>query len=94
MYRFSIEGETWILRFSPHIFLEQDERHEIVSLLIQLGKDLSKFSHGSAFCIFTEKMGLLVFDVERIPSLILTISNVVMKENWYTQKELQIKPFQ
>lgn len=93
MYRFSIDGETWILRFSPHIYLEQDERREIVSLLIQLGKDLSRFSHGSAFCIFTEKMGLLVFDVERIPSLILTISNALSKERWYTQMGSQIQPY-
>jgi hypothetical protein len=93
MYRFSIDGETWILRFSPHIYLEQDERREIVSLLIQLGKDLSRFSHGSAFCIFTEKMGLLVFDVERIPSLILTISNAVGKDRWYTQKGSHIQPY-
>lgn len=94
MYRFSIDGEIWILRFSPHIFLEHGERNEIVTLLIQLGKDLSKFPHGSAFCIFTEKMGLLVFDVERIPSLILTISNVVLKENWYVQNDSKMKPFQ
>ncbi|HYK72877.1 MAG TPA: hypothetical protein VEV44_07065 [Pseudoneobacillus sp.] len=93
MYRFSIEGENWILRFSPHIFLEQDERREIVSFLVQLGKDLTGFSHGSAFCIFSEKIGLLVFDVERIPSLILTISNVVAKDNWYIQKDSQIKPY-
>jgi hypothetical protein len=94
MYQFSVDGETWRLRFSPHIFLEQNERHEIVGLLIQLGKDLSSFSHGSAFCLFSEKMGLLVFDVERIPSLILTISNVVMKENWYVEKDLKIIPYQ
>jgi hypothetical protein len=93
MYRFSVDGETWILRFSPHIYLEQDERREIVSLLIQLGKDLSSFSHGSAFCIFTEKMGLLVLDVQRIPSLILTISNAVVKDHWYIQKDSQIKPY-
>jgi hypothetical protein len=93
MYRFSVDGETWILRFSPHIYLEQDERREIVGLLIQLGKDLSSFSHGSAFCIFTEKMGLLVLDVQRIPSLILTISNAVVKDHWYIQKDSQIKPY-
>ncbi|WP_442594382.1 hypothetical protein [Neobacillus sp. D3-1R] len=93
MYRFSIEGENWILRFSPHIFLEQEERREIVSLLVQLGKDLTGFSHGSSFCIFSEKIGLLVFDVERIPSLILTISNVVTKDKWYIQKDSQIKRF-
>jgi hypothetical protein len=93
MYRFSIDGETWILRFSPNIYLEQDERQEIISHLIQLGKVLSGFSHGSAFCIFTEKMGLLVLDVERIPSFILTISNVIMKEHWYIQKDKQIEPY-
>jgi hypothetical protein len=94
MYRFSIDGETWILRFSPHIFLEQEERQEIIRLLIQLDKDLSGFPHGSAFCFFTEKMGLLVFDVERIPSLILTISNVVLKENWYIEKDSKMNRYQ
>ncbi|MHC0035726.1 hypothetical protein ACX9YW_02305 [Pseudoneobacillus sp. C159] len=94
MYRFSINGESWILRFSPHINLEQSERNEIVHLLIQLGKDLRKIPHGSAFSIFTEKMGLFIFDVERIPSLILTISNIVSKENWYVQKNSKLSPFQ
>ncbi|MFD2445779.1 hypothetical protein ACFSO7_17615 [Bacillus sp. CGMCC 1.16607] len=93
MYRFSINGENWILRFSPHIILEQKERQVIVSLLIQLGNDLSRFPHGSAFCIFTEKMGLLVFNVERIPSLIITISNMVPNENWYKQENDNTKSY-
>jgi hypothetical protein len=94
MYRFLIEGETWIVRFSPHISLDQDERHKIVSLLIQLGKKIFGISHGRAFCVFSETMGLLVIEVERIPSLILTISNAVTKENWYIEKDSQIIPFQ
>ncbi|MEH7109130.1 MULTISPECIES: hypothetical protein [Bacillaceae] len=91
MYRFSIEGEEWILRFSPQILIDTDEREEIVMSLLHIGEDLTGFPHGDAFIMFSKKIGAIVFDVERIPSLILTVSNIVSKENWYTQ-ESSVKP--
>jgi hypothetical protein len=53
--------------------------------LLQIGNDLSSYSHGDAFLMFTKKIGAIVFDVERIPSFILTVSNIIPEENWYMQ---------
>ncbi|QCJ43210.1 hypothetical protein FAY30_15595 [Bacillus sp. S3] len=87
MFRFSVEGEDWILRFSPQISIEADEKQAILMSLLHIGDDLANFSHGSAFIMFAKKIGAIVFDVERIPSLILTVSNIVPEENWYIQGE-------
>ncbi|MEH7352724.1 hypothetical protein V7150_04005 [Neobacillus drentensis] len=86
MFRFSLEGEDWILRFSPQVFIEADEKQAILLSLLHIGDDLTNFSHGDAFIMFAKKIGAIVFDVERIPSLILTVSNIVPKENWYIQE--------
>lgn len=83
MYRFSIKGEEWILRFSPQVFIEAEEKQAILMSLIQIGNNLSSFSHGDAFLMFTKKIGAIVFDVQRIPSFILTVSNIIPEENWY-----------
>ncbi|PLS03543.1 hypothetical protein [Neobacillus cucumis] len=92
MYRFSIAGEDWILRFSPQVLIEADEKQAILMSLLHIGNDLAEFSHGDAFIMFTKKIGAIVFDVERIPSLILTVSNIVPEENWYVQEKNSIKP--
>lgn len=85
MYRFSIEGDEWILRFSPQIYIEAEEKQVVLTSLLQIGNDLSSYSHGDAFLMFTKKIGAIVFDVERIPSFILTVSNIIPEENWYIQ---------
>jgi hypothetical protein len=85
MYRFSIEGDEWILRFSPQIYIEAEEKQVVLMALLQIGKDLSSYSHGDAFLMFTKNIGAIVFDVERIPSFILTVSNIIPEENWYMQ---------
>ncbi|MCM2531889.1 hypothetical protein NDK43_05155 [Neobacillus pocheonensis] len=46
MYRFSVEGEEWILRFSPQVFIDSDEKQAILMSLLHIGNDLSAFSHG------------------------------------------------
>jgi hypothetical protein len=86
MYRFSLEGDEWILRFSPHVLIESDEKQAIIMSLLHIGKDLSGFSHGHAFIMFTKKIGAIVFEIERIPSLILTVSNIIPEEYWYKQE--------
>lgn len=92
MYRFSIEGDDWILRFSPQVFIDSDEKQTILLSLLHMGVDLENYTHGSAFIIFVKKIGAIVFDVERIPSLILTISNIIPEDNWYCQESTSIKP--
>jgi hypothetical protein len=86
MFRFSIAGEDWILRFSPQVFIDATEKQAILMSLLHIGDDLTNFSHGNAFIMFAKKIGAIVFDVERIPSLILTVSNIVPEENWYLQE--------
>lgn len=93
MYRFSIDADDWILRFSPHIQIELSIKQVIVSSIIQLGKELPSFSHGESFIIINDHIGIIVFNVEKIPSLILTVSNIVSKDRWYVQKNLTIKPY-
>jgi hypothetical protein len=92
MYRFSIEGDDWILRFSPQVFIDSDEKQTILLSLLHMGVDLENYTHGSAFIIFAKKIGAIVFDVERIPSLILTISNIIPEDNWYNQESSSMKP--
>ncbi|MEW9049903.1 MAG: hypothetical protein AB2392_02010 [Neobacillus sp.] len=86
MYRFSIEEEEWILRFSPQVLIGADEQQAILMSLLQIGKGLSVYSHGDAFLIFTEQIGAIVFNVERIPSFILTVSNIIPESSWYEQR--------
>ena len=93
MYRFSIENENWILRFTPNIILEDDSKHAIVKSILQLGSALTSFSHGESFVIMVKQIGLIVFNVEKIPSLTLTVSNIIEKENWYIQTENKIKKY-
>ena len=83
MYRFKIEGDEWILRFSPQLLIEDREKKEIVKSLLHISKDLSSYSHGDSFMMFVNNKEAIVFQVERIPSLILTVSHIIPEENWY-----------
>lgn len=88
MFRFSMEGEDWILRFSPQLSIEADEKQAILMSLLQIGDDVTNFSHGHAFIMFTKNIGAIVFEVERIPSFILTVSNIIPEDYWYTEESL------
>jgi hypothetical protein len=83
MFRFSINGEEWILRFSPQVFIDSHEKQAILMSLLHIGNNLSAYSHGDAFLMFTKDIGAIVFDVERIPSFILTVSNIISEDDWY-----------
>lgn len=93
MFRISIEEEKWIVRFSPHLSLEKEEREAIIALLLQIGSALDKYGHGDSFVIMNDKIGMIVCRVEKIPSLILIISAVVPKENWYVQQNQTIQKY-
>ncbi|MEM5592546.1 hypothetical protein AAHH67_14025 [Niallia circulans] len=47
MYRFSIEKENWILRFTPNIVLEEDSKEALVKSILQLGVCCLAFHMGS-----------------------------------------------
>ncbi|WP_313800539.1 hypothetical protein [Cytobacillus sp.] len=93
MYRFSIGSQEWILRFSPHIEIEPEIKQAIISTILQLGSELQTYSHGESFVIINDYVGIIVFNVEKIPSFILTVSNIVNEENWYIQKKLTLKKY-
>jgi hypothetical protein len=85
MYRFTVDGEEWILRFSPQVLIGEVEKQAILLSLLHIGEELGNFSHGNAFIMFTKKIGAIIFDVERVPSFILTISNIIPEDNWYIE---------
>lgn len=93
MFRFSIKDDNWIVRFSPNLNLEYQHKQAILNSIFQLDKELVNFAHGDAFAIFNDEIGLIIFNVEKIPSLILTISNIISKDNWYKQRDLKIIPY-
>ncbi|WP_342432047.1 hypothetical protein [Neobacillus sp. FSL H8-0543] len=86
MYRFSIKGEKWILRFSPQLIIDIEVKQAVLKSLMEIGNELSEYSHGEAFLMFTKEIGAIVFDVERMPSFILTVSNIIPEENWYAHE--------
>lgn len=90
MYRFVIGSEEWILRFSPHIEVEAEIKQAIVSTILQLDSELPFYSHGESFIIMNDFLGMIVFHVEKIPSLILTVTAIVDEQNWYIQNKLTI----
>lgn len=94
MYRLSIEQEDWIVRFSPHLSIDKEEKDAIVTPLMQMGNVLASFKHGDSFIIINEKIGVIICRVEKIPSLILIISTIVPKENWFVQNDKSIKKYQ
>jgi hypothetical protein len=85
MFRFSIKGEEWIVRFSPQISIETEEKKAILQSILHIENDLSLFTHGDAFLVVDKNIGVIVFKVERIPSLILTVSTIIPEENCYFQ---------
>lgn len=85
MYRFSQNGEAWILRMIPEASIDFAEKELLVKSLFQIDKDLSLFSHGESFMIVDRNIGAIIYKVEKIPSPILTVCNIIAKENWFLQ---------
>ena len=93
MYRFSIGDEDWIIIFSPHLSLEQKEKEEIIRSIAIMGPLWAAFSHGESFVIFQELVGAIVVRIEKVPSLILTVSAVVQRDRWYISENNKVEPF-
>lgn len=87
MYRFSIDQEDWILRFSPTVDVPKEVQLMIVNWIIQLGNLLPSYPHGESFLIKSKEEGMVVFHVERVPSLILTVLTIVPVDKWFIQEE-------
>lgn len=83
MYRFFIGEEEWILRFKSHRKIEMFQKDKILQSIIYLGKAISLYSHGESFILFDKQIGAIIFNVIRIPSSALSVSNIVPKDSWY-----------
>jgi hypothetical protein len=93
MFRFLIDQDEWILRFSTHVEVENEDKQAIADAITQLDKTLSSFSHGESFIIFHENIGVIVFYIEKVPSLILSVVSIVPKDKWYIIKNNLIQPY-
>ncbi|WML45030.1 hypothetical protein [Neobacillus sp. PS3-40] len=85
MYRFSIDGENWILRFTPQIAADAEEKHAILLSLLKGRHKFLPIPNSDAFIMINEKIGAIIFNVKKVPSSILTVSNIIPKEQWYFQ---------
>jgi hypothetical protein len=94
MYRFSIGDEDWIIIFSPHLSLDQTEKEEIIRSIAIMGPQWAAFSHGESFVIFQQLVGAIVVRIEKVPSLILTVSAVVSRDRWYINDQNIIEPYE
>lgn len=94
MYRYSINDEDWIILFSPHLSLEKEEKDAAIQSIALMGSQWSGFSHGESFVIFHEWIGAIVIRIEKIPSLILTVSAAVPRNRWFIKESNNIEPFE
>ncbi|MDQ0272041.1 hypothetical protein [Cytobacillus purgationiresistens] len=93
MYRFSINQQEWILRFSINVTMEKLEKQRVFKAIVQMGSELIHFTHGDSFIIIDKEIGMVVFNVETIPSFILIVSNVVSDEDWYMYDGQMVKRY-
>ena len=93
MYRFAIDGNNWIIRFSPHLGIEEEEKENVIRLVQEFETKVNGFSHGESFLLFDDKMGAIIFRIEKIPSSIFTVSTIVPKDKWYKKTSLAIEPY-
>ena len=56
MFRFSIEGDEWILRFSPQVIIEDDEKQPILLSLLHLEKIYQPFRTGMDLSCLPKKL--------------------------------------
>jgi hypothetical protein len=94
MYRFSLGEENWIIIFSPHLSLDSQEKEAVIRSIAMMGPEWAGFPHGESFVIFHDLIGAVVIRIEKVPSLILTVSAVVAKDRWYIKDELRIEPYE
>lgn len=94
MYRFSLGEESWIIIFSPHLSLETQEKETIIRSLAMMGPEWAGFPHGESFVIFHRLVGAIVVRIEKVPSLIVTVSAAVSRGRWYICDKESIEPYE
>ncbi|SEM82476.1 hypothetical protein SAMN05192533_10647 [Mesobacillus persicus] len=93
MYRFTMDGNHWIIRFSPHLDIEEEDKEIVIQLVLEFETKVKGFSHGESFLLFDDKLGAIIFRIEKIPSSIFTVSTIVPKDKWYKKTLLAIEPY-
>jgi hypothetical protein len=86
MFRFSFNGSDWIIRFSPELQVEAEDKEAIIQSLITLGPSLAGYSHGESLLIFDEDMGAIIIRTEKVPSFILTVSTIIPSCQWFVRE--------
>ena len=94
MYRFSIGDEDWVIVFSQHLSLEKNEKDAAIHSIAIMGPRWSGFSHGESFVLFLDQIGAVVIRIEKIPSLILTVSAVGPRNRWFIKDHNNIIPIE
>jgi hypothetical protein len=93
MFRFSFNGSDWIIRFSPELQAEDEDKEAIIQSLITLGPSLAAYSHGESLLIFDEKLGAIIIRTEKVPSFILTVSTIIPSGQWFVKKPTGVEPY-
>ncbi|RHW42283.1 hypothetical protein D1B31_06590 [Neobacillus notoginsengisoli] len=88
MYRLAKGKQELLLRFSSGTKQGLEEQAEICRLL--MGKDINfeKIAAMDSLILLHNKLGAIVVQVDRHPSLVLNVTAVIPNERWLTIKSL------
>ncbi|OCA90859.1 hypothetical protein A8F94_03015 [Bacillus sp. FJAT-27225] len=87
MYRIAKRNEELILRFLPKLNLSLPVKEEICKAITAGQPDVSELASTGNALLFLKNLGAVAIDVERVPSLVLTVTAVIPKDRWFTYGE-------
>jgi len=88
MYRLAKGKEEVILRFSKKAPYKMEDREEICRLLLSGKINFNKLKTMESIVLFHTELGAIFVQIDRHPSLILTVTASVPKERWYNLNSL------
>lgn len=88
MYRIAKGKEEIILRFSKEADYKLEERDNICKMLMSGKINFDRMTSMDCIVLFHTELGAIFVQIERHPSLILTVTASVPKERWYNMKSL------
>ncbi|WP_043933663.1 hypothetical protein [Bacillus sp. EB01] len=88
MYRIAQKNQELILRFWPKLNLTLNQKEEICRAFTGCNVKISEIASDGSALLFVENVGAVALDVERMPSLVLTVTAVVPKNRWFNYREL------
>ncbi|CEG27575.1 hypothetical protein BN1002_02442 [Bacillus sp. B-jedd] len=88
MYRLAKGKEEIILRFSKKVPYKMEDREEICRLLMSGKINFDRMTTIDSIVLFHTELGAIFVQIDRHPSLILTVTASVPKERWYNMSAL------